>query len=91
MDIPFEKFRQLIQCGDIYFFEVNCPYGIPNHPHILIKHNNKFVFLCTCSSQIDTSIRLALARQWDNRTYPIIKSDEENRLSKEFSYVDFKI
>ena len=87
MDLPINIFGAVAQEGEIYFFSENCPEGIPNHPHILVRKRGSYLFLNTCSSQLTTSIRLATIRKWDVRTYPVIKKDATNMLMKD-SYVD---
>lgn len=87
MELPINLFGAVAQEGEIYFFSENCPEGIPNHPHILVRKRDSYLFLNTCSSQLTTSIRLAAIRRWDERTYPVIMKDGTNKLIKD-SYVD---
>ena len=73
--------------GEIFFFEKGCPVGIENHPHVLVRHNGNYLFLNTCSSSLDTAIRLARIRRWDNRTYPVISKSAVNKLMRD-TYVN---
>ena len=73
--------------GEIFFFEKGCPVGIENHPHILVRHNGNYLFLNACSSSLDTAIRLAKIRHWDNRTYPVLVKGPVNKLMRD-SYVN---
>lgn len=87
MEIPASIFGSVAKEGEIYFFEKGCPVGIENHPHILVSHNGNYLFLNTCSSSLDTAIRLARIRNWDNRTYPVIKANKANNLMRD-SYIN---
>lgn len=87
MDIPASLLGTVATEGEIFFFEKGCPVGIENHPHILVRHNGNYLFLNTCSSSLDTAIRLARIRRWDNRTYPVIAKSAVNKLMRD-SYVN---
>ena len=87
MEIPASLLGAVATEGEIFFFEKGCPVGIENHPHILVRHNGNYLFLNTCSSSLDTAIRLARIRRWDNRTYPVISKSAVNKLMRD-SYVN---
>lgn len=87
MEIPAPLLGAVATEGEIFFFEKGCPVGIENHPHILVRHNGNYLFLNTCSSSLDTAIRLARIRRWDNRTYPVIAKSAVNKLMRD-SYVN---
>lgn len=87
MDIPASLIGAVASEGDIYFFEKGCPVGIENHPHVLVRHNGNYLFLNTCSSSLDTAIRLAKIRHWDDRTYPVLTKSSTNKLVRD-SYVN---
>lgn len=50
-------------------------------------YGSNYLFLNTCSSSLDTAIRLARIRRWDNRTYPVISKSAVNKLMRD-SYVN---
>ena len=87
MEIPASLLGAVATEGEIFFFEKGCPVGIENHPHVLVRHNGNYLFLNTCSSSLDTAIRLARIRRWDNRTYPVISKSAVNKLMRD-SYVN---
>lgn len=87
MEIPASLLGAVATEGEIFFFKKGCPVGIENHPHILVRHNGNYLFLNTCSSSLDTAIRLARIRRWDNRTYPVISKSAVNKLMRD-SYVN---
>lgn len=87
MEIPSSLLGAVATEGEIFFFEKGCPVGIENHPHILVRHNGNYLFLNTCSSSLDTAIRLAKIRRWDDRTYPVITKSTVNKLMRD-SYVN---
>lgn len=87
MEFPASLLGAVATEGEIFFFEKGCPVGIENHPHILVRHNGNYLFLNTCSSSLDTAIRLARIRRWDNRTYPVIFKSAVNKLMRD-SYVN---
>ena len=87
MEFPASLLGAVATEGEIFFFEKGCPVGIENHPHILVRHNGNYLFLNTCSSSLDTAIRLARIRRWDNRTYPVISKSAVNKLMRD-SYVN---
>lgn len=87
MEIPASLLGAIATEGEIFFFEKGCPVGIENHPHILVRHNGNYLFLNTCSSSLDTAIRLARIRRWNNRTYPVITKSAENKFMRD-SYVN---
>ena len=87
MEIPASQLGAVATEGEIFFFEKGCPVGIENHPHVLVRHNGNYLFLNTCSSSLDTAIRLARIRRWDNRTYPVIFKSAVNKLMRD-TYVN---
>lgn len=87
MEIPASLLGAVATEGEIFFFEKGCPVGIENHPHVLVRHNGNYLFLNTCSSSLDTAIRLARIRRWDNRTYPVISKSAVNKLMRD-TYVN---
>ena len=87
MEIPASLLGAVATEGEIFFFEKGCPVGIENHPHVLVRHNGNYLFLNTCSSSLDTAIRLARIRRWDNRTYPVIFKSAVNKLMRD-TYVN---
>lgn len=87
MDFAAECVGAVVQEGEIYFFEEDCPVGIPGHLHICIKHAGRILIFTTCSSQIDTSIRLAKVNGWNQNTYPIFTPDCTNKFDKP-TYID---
>ena len=50
-------------------------------------YGSNYLFLNTCSSSLDTAIRLARIRRWDNRTYPVIFKSAVNKLMRD-TYVN---
>ena len=87
MEIPAPQLGAVATECEIFFFKKGCPVGIENHPHILVRHNGNYLFLNTCSSSLDTAIRLARIRRWDNRTYPVISKSAVNKLMRD-TYVN---
>ena len=88
MDLPASLLRAVVEEGDIYFFTSDCPVGIADHMHICIKHADKVIFLSTCSSQIDTAMRIAKLRGYDMNTFPIFPQTAENKFRKPQTYVN---
>lgn len=89
MELSTSLFGAIVDNGDIFFVKEDCPFpiGQSGHPHICITHKGKVIMLCTCSSQINTSIRLAKRNGEDIATFPIVQMSEINQLSSD-SYVD---
>ena len=87
MEIPASLLGAVATEGEIFLFKKGCPVGIENHPHVLVRHNGNYLFLNTCSSSLDTAIRLARIRRWDNRTYPVIFKSAVNKLMRD-TYVN---
>lgn len=87
MEIPASLHGAITSEGEIYFFEKGCPVGIENHPHILVRHKGNYLFLNTCSSSLDTAIRLAKIRHWNERTYPVLTKNSTNKLMRD-SYIN---
>lgn len=88
MDLPAEVIALAFQEGDIFFFEKNCPIGIPDHMHVCIRKQNTILLLSTCSSQIDTSIKIAQRRGYPEATYPVFKADNTNKFEKSETYIN---
>lgn len=88
MDLPASLLGSAAEEGDIYFFTPECPVGIVGHMHVCIKHAEKVILLSTCSSQIDTAIRIARLRDYDMKTFPMLKQSATNNFSKPLTYVN---
>lgn len=82
MELPNSLFGTVAGEGDIYFFTADCPVGIADHMHICIKHTDKVILLSTCSSQIDTAMRIAKLRGYDMYTFPVFTQTAENKFRK---------
>lgn len=87
MELPALAIGANVAEGEIFFFTEQCPVGIPDHPHVLIKHKDNYLFLNTCSSSLLTSIRLAQARKWPIDSYPVVHKNDVNKLKAD-SYVN---
>ena len=87
MDLPSSFIGSTAVEGEIYFFEANCPVGVPDHPHVLVRHKDTYLFFNTCSSSLDTAVRLAKARNWPEATYPVIEKNSVNNLTDD-SYIN---
>lgn len=87
MELPALAIGANVAEGEIYFFSEQCPVGVPDHPHVLIKHKENYLFLNTCSSTLLTSIKLAKARNWPIDSYPVVRKNDVNRLTDD-SYVN---
>lgn len=88
MELPVSLFGSVVSEGDIYFFTSDCPVGIADHMHICIKHMDKIILLSTCSSQIDTAMRIAKLRGYDMNTFPVFVQNEYNKFRKPQTYVN---
>ncbi len=88
MDLPESLVGAAVGEGEKYFFTVDCPIGVQEHIHICIKRNNKILLFSTCSSQTDTAFRLAKLKGLDINTFPVLVSNEENKFSKNMTYVN---
>lgn len=88
MDLPESLVGAVVGEGEKYFFTVDCPIGVQDHIHICIKRNNKILLFSTCSSQTDTAFRLAKLKGLDINTFPVLVSNEENKFSKNMTYVN---
>lgn len=88
MDLPESLVGAVVGEGEKYFFTVDCPIGVQEHIHICIKRNNKILLFSTCSSQTDTAFRLAKLKGLDINTFPVLVSNEENKFSKNMTYVN---
>lgn len=87
MELPALAIGASVVEGEIYFFTEQCPVGVANHPHVLLRHKDKYLFLNTCSSSLDTAIRLAQARKWPIDSYPVVHKSAVNNLTYD-SYVN---
>lgn len=88
MNLPDNLLGAVAAEGDIYFFTADCPVGIADHMHICIKHADKVILLSTCSSQIDTAMRIAKLQGYDMNTFPVFTQTEENQFRKPQTYVN---
>lgn len=88
MELPNSLLGTVAGEGDIYFFTADCPVGIADHMHICIKHADKVILLSTCSSQIDTAMRIAKLRGYDMNTFPVFTQTAENKFRKPQTYVN---
>ena len=88
MELPDSLFGAVVVGGDIYFFTADCPVGVADHMHICIKHANRVILLSTCSSQIDTAMRIAELQGYDMNTFPVFPQTEENQFRKPLTYVN---
>ena len=71
MELPISLLGAVANEGDLYFFSSDCPVGIPDHIHICIRHKGTVLLLSTCSSQIDTAMRIAILKGYDMNTFPV--------------------
>lgn len=74
--------------GDIFFFEPGCPIGVAGHMHICIKKHDTILLLSTCSSKIDTALKLAQLRGYPIDTYPIFLGNKTNKFRDSQTYVN---
>lgn len=88
MELPVSLLGSVAGEGDIYFFTSDCPVGIADHMHICIKHADKVILLSTCSSQIDTAMRIAMLQGYDMNTFPVFTQTAENKFRKPQTYVN---
>lgn len=88
MELPVSLLGSAAGEGDIFFFTSDCPVGIADHMHICIKHAGKVILLSTCSSQIDTAMRIAKLQGYDMNTFPVFTQTEENKFHKPQTYVN---
>lgn len=88
MDFPDSFVGDSSSEGEIFFFTADCPIGIADHMHVCIKKNGVFLFFSTCSSKINTAIRLAMLNGYSPDTYPIFKKDEENLFRELHTYIN---
>lgn len=65
-----------------------CPIGIADHIHVCIKHHNKVLMFSTCSSQIDTAIRVAMLRGYDINIFPVLLKNDTNKFRKPQTYIN---
>ena len=88
MDIPGSLMGAVVGEGEKYFFTVDCPIGVQEHIHICIKRHNKVLLFSTCSSQIDTALRLAMLRGLDMNTFPMFTRNDVNKFQRDITYVN---
>ncbi len=74
--------------GNIYYFENNSTFGVPAHMHGCVKRANRLLFFATCSSQINTALRLSQLYKWDINTFPVFKKDDTNKFKESLTYVN---
>lgn len=87
MELPKELFDQVSHEGNIYYFTSQCPFGIPEHMHICIRHHDRMLLFSTCTSQIDTIYRFAF-RGNDPNTYPCFKKNNINKFDRPLTFVN---
>lgn len=88
MELPASLVGEAVAEGNIYFFTTECPIGIADHMHVCIKHADKVLLLSTCSSQIDTAMRIAMLKGYDMNTFPLFTANTENKFHKSQTYVN---
>lgn len=86
--IPRQMREDAVIESNIYFFENNCPVGIPGHMHVCIKRKNKIVIFAACSSKTGTAKRLAEKNNWSPLTFPVFEPNEETNMFDDTTYVD---
>ena len=87
--MPRELQEEAVIEGNIYFFEKDVPFGIPDHMHVCIKRSDRLLFFSTCSSQINTALQLSKRFGWDINTFPVYKANEEtNQFKEPLTYVN---
>lgn len=87
MDIPVELFGQVVEDGEIYWFNKGCPVGVLGHRHVCVRHKGKVLVFGTCSSKIQTAIRYAQYKHESMDLYPMFSPSATNALT-EITYVD---
>ena len=88
MELPSELLVNIVNEGELYFFMSDCPIGIADHIHVCIKHHNKVLMFSTCSSQIDTAIRVAMLRGYDINIFPVLLKNDTNKFRKPQTYIN---
>ena len=88
MELPSELLGNIVNEGELYFFMTDCPIGIADHIHVCIKHHNKVLMFSTCSSQIDTAIRVAMLRGYDINIFPVLLKNDTNKFRKPQTYIN---
>ena len=88
MELPSELLGDIVNEGELYFFMSDCPIGIADHIHVCIKHHNKVLMFSTCSSQIDTAIRVAMLRGYDINIFPVLLKNDTNKFRKPQTYIN---
>lgn len=88
MELPSELFGDIVNEGELYFFMSDCPIGIADHIHVCIKHHDKVLMFSTCSSQIDTAIRVAMLRGYDINIFPVLLKNDTNKFRKPQTYIN---
>ncbi len=88
MELPSELLGNIVNEGELYFFMSDCPIGIADHIHVCIKHHNKVLMFSTCSSQIDTAIRVAMLRGYDINIFPVLLKNDTNKFRKPQTYIN---
>ena len=89
LQLPRKLREEAVIEGNIYYFEKNSGFGIPEHMHVCIKRADKLLFFSTCSSQIKTAFELSKRFQWDISTFPVYKADDKtNKFKEPLTYVN---
>ena len=88
MELPSELLGNIVNEGELYFFMSDCPIGIADHIHVCIKHHNKVLMFSTCSSQIDTAIRVAMLRGYDINIFPVLLKKDTNKFREPQTYIN---
>lgn len=53
-----------------------------------IKKGDSIFIFATCSSQVEKAMQRAAVLGYDLKTYPVVKSDENNQFRKDETYID---
>lgn len=83
MDIPAALLSQVVEDGEIYYFQKGCPVGIEEHMHVCVRHNGEVLIFGTCSSQLKTALKLAKIHHDSKSIYPTLKPTPTNKFTKE--------
>lgn len=89
LQLPRKLQEEAVIEGNIYYFEKNSTFGIPDHMHVCVKRADKLLFFSTCSSQIHTALEISKRLGWDINTFPVYKAnDKTNRFKEPLTYVN---
>jgi len=87
--MPQELQEEAVIEGNIYFFEKDASFGVPNHMHVCIKRAGRLLFFAVCSSQINTARELSRRLGWDINTFPVYAANEKtNKFRESLTYVN---